>query len=483
MAFSQAAVQTVSYRPGKISPPKLAREYRAAWVATVSNIDWPSTNSLNAAQQKNELLAILDRAKLLGLNTVIFQVRPACDALYPSKLEPWSEYLTGTMGMPPQPYYDPLAFAIEEAHRRGLELHAWFNPYRAMHYSSKSSVSATHISKIRPELVRQYGRMLWLDPGEKDVQEHSLNVVMDVVKRYHIDGVHFDDYFYPYKEKDRSGQDIDFPDASSWERFGKKSNLSRDDWRRQNVDQFIQKVHRSIAEAKPWVKFGISPFGIWRPGYPAQIKGLDAYSSLYADSRKWLLNGWADYLAPQLYWAIDAPQQSFPALLDWWARNNPKDRHLVPGLNSAQTRGKWKPGEITSQIRITRQQFGADGHAHWNMRSLMGNSSLATALRRDTYQEPALVPPMNWLARSAPQKPKLRAADLQGQHRFTWMPSDQTPLRCWVIQVKRGASWTTEILPADQRSVVLSLAPGAVAVTAVDRYGNASAAAALEKVR
>ena len=191
------------------------REMRGAWVATVSNIDWPSTNTLSTAEQKSELLAILDRAAELHLNTLIFQVRPGCDALYASDLEPWSEYLTGTMGKAPEPFYDPLAFAIEEAHKRGLELHAWFNPYRARHRSAKSPLSPDHIGVTRPSLVKKYGDELWLDPGEREVQEHSLKVVMDVLERYDVDGIHFDDYFYPYKEKSYSGKDLDFPDDAT----------------------------------------------------------------------------------------------------------------------------------------------------------------------------------------------------------------------------------------------------------------------------
>ena len=290
-----------TYQPSSISPPKPIREFRAAWVATVANIDWPSRKDLTTAEQKTELLAILDRAQRLRLNTVIFQVRPACDAMYASAIEPWSEYLTGTMGKPPEPYYDPLTFAVEEAHKRGLELHAWFNPYRAHHQGARSPISASHVSKTRPQLVRQYGKYLWLDPGEKDVQDYSLSVVMDVVKRYDIDGVHFDDYFYPYKEKDDEGRTLDFPDQASWTRFGAGGKLGRDDWRRENVNIFIERLYRSIKAVKPAVKFGVSPFGIWRPNNPPQIQGYDAYANLYADSRKWLAKGWVDYFAPQLF--------------------------------------------------------------------------------------------------------------------------------------------------------------------------------------
>jgi len=278
-------LRAATYEPANVAPPKLMREFRAAWVATVANIDWPSSKGLTTAEQKAELLAILDRAAQLRLNAIIFQVRPACDALYASELEPWSEFLTGTMGKAPQPYYDPLALAVEEAHKRGLELHAWFNPYRAGHSSSKSPVPANHVSREHPQWVRRYGSQLWLDPGEKEVQDYSLRVVMEVVRSYNIDGVHFDDYFYPYPEKDGRGQVIPFPDSSSWRRYKEAGGrLGREDWRRENVNLFVMRVSQSVHATKPWVKFGISPFGIWRPGSPPQVKGLDAYEALFADS-------------------------------------------------------------------------------------------------------------------------------------------------------------------------------------------------------
>jgi uncharacterized lipoprotein YddW (UPF0748 family) len=317
-------VWSATYQECSIKPPIPMREFRAAWVATVANIDWPSRKGLTTAEQKAELLAIVERAAQLKLNAIVFQVRPACDALYASEIEPWSEFLTGTMGKAPEPYYDPLAYVIDEAHKRGIELHAWFNPYRAGHPSAKSPVSARHVTRTHPELVRHYGKQLWLDPGEKEVQEYSLSVVMDVVRRYDVDGVHFDDYFYPYKEIDRSGNEMEFPDEASWKRFGAGGKLERDDWRRENVNAFVEKVYASIKATKPWVKFGISPFGIWKPENPPQIKGFDAYSKLYADSRKWLMKGWVDYFAPQLYWSIASEEQSFPVLLKWWSQQNSK---------------------------------------------------------------------------------------------------------------------------------------------------------------
>ena len=234
---------------------EIPREFRAAWVATVANIDWPSKPGLNAAEQQAEALALLDSAVLLNLNAIVLQVRPQCDALYESNLEPWSYFLTGEPGKAPEPYYDPLSFWVKEAHARGLELHAWFNPYRAHHPAGEQN--AASITQTDPDMVREIDKgYYWLDPALTTTQDHSYHVVMDVVKRYDIDGVHFDDYFYPYS-------DIEFPDLELWESYIQSGGtLSRNDWRREQVNQFIQRVYAGIKDVKPWVKFGISPFGI-----------------------------------------------------------------------------------------------------------------------------------------------------------------------------------------------------------------------------
>jgi len=490
------AKTAATYEPSSVSPPKPMREFRAAWVATVANIDWPSRKGLATAEQKAELSAIFERAAQLKLNAVIIQVRPACDALYPSEIEPWSEYLTGVMGKPPDPFYDPLNFAIEAAHQRGLELHAWFNPYRAGHPSAKSTIAPNHISKTRPHLVRQYGKYLWLDPGEREVQDYSLSVVMDVLKRYDIDGVHFDDYFYPYKEKDRSGNELDFPDDPSWQRFGAGRKLSRDDWRRENVNGFIQRVYASIKATKPWVKFGISPFGIWRPENPPQIRGYDAYSKLYADSRKWLAKGWIDYFAPQLYWGIQPPDQSFPVLLKWWAQQNARGRHLFPGLDATKTvtqsgeaiysDNRWNAEEIVNQIRLTRKQTGADGHVHWNMKSLMRNHGLAEALEKEVYAQPALVPAYPWLGRERLGKPSIAVSGAEGASRLqlNWGLSGPAQPWLWVLQTRNSGEWKTDIFPARKSSQLWKgAAPEIVAISAVDRNGNISPSAALQLKR
>lgn len=459
--------------------PAVPREFRAAWVASVSHIDWPSAKGLTVEQQKAELLAILDRAAQLHLNAVILQVRPAADALYQSQLEPWSEVLSGTMGQAPAPLYDPLAFAVEEAHQRGLELHAWFNPYRAAHPSSKSA-APDHITQTHPELVRAYGKGLVLDPGLKATQDHVIAVISDVVRRYDIDGVHIDDYFYPYKVKDEAAQVLDFPDAATYADYrGAGGALARDDWRRDNVNTLIRRLHEAIKAEKKWVKFGISPFGIWRPGNPAQIKGMDAFADIYADSRLWLQNGWLDYLTPQLYWRVEPPAQSYPVLLKWWTEQNVLQRHLWPGNFSS----RWTPEEIVAQIKATRAQPGAGGNVHFSMRSLIKpDSPLSAALLNDVYAAPALVPASPWIDALAPASPKLRVdAGAAGATHIAWQPGDAEKPWLWIVQARQDGAWSTQILPGAQEAAqdfaAGANAPDLIAVSAVDRCGNQSAPA------
>lgn len=380
--------------------PKAPREFRAVWVATVDNIDWPSKRTLTTDQQKTELIRILDKVVALNMNAVILQVRPSCDSLYDSKLEPWSEFLTNKQGQAPNPYYDPLKFAVDEAHKRGLELHAWFNPYRAKHPAMKGDLAPSHIRNTHPNLAKSYGRYLWLDPGEPEVQKRSLDVMLDVVKRYAIDGVHIDDYFYPYAERGADGKTIPFPDQDSYAKYGKGLSLS--DWRRKNVDDFIQRLYAGIKRTKRSVKFGISPFGIYRPNVPEGIKaGVDQYEDLSADALKWFRNGWCDYFTPQLYWPIKQTPQSYPVLLKWWASQNAKGRHLWPGNFTGRVRtddGNWPPQEIVDQIEITRKTPGATGNVHFSMRVFMLNAQgLNDVLLAGPYKEKALIPASPWL--------------------------------------------------------------------------------------
>ncbi len=461
-----------SYEPGNAVPPPPAREFRAAWITEVAtNADWPSKPGLPVAQQKAELISLLDRAQQLHLNAIFFQVRPACDAMYASELEPWSEKITGTQGKAPQPFYDPLAFAIAEAHRRGLELHAWINPFRASHPEAKSPASTNQIVWTHPELIRRYGDQVWLDPGEPAAQAHTLAVVLDVVNRYDVDGIVFDDYFYPYPIKNLVGHTLDFPDDASWQKYGMKSGLSRADWRRNNVNQFVQKVSQEIKIAKPDVQFGISPFGIWRPQNPPQVKGLDAYGSLYADARLWLANGWVDYLAPQLYWPVASPGQSFPVLFNWWRAQNPKGRHVFAAVEDT----KFPAEEITRQIQAVRTQTSVSGEIHFHLRSVTGNPALAAAVQA-RYAQPALVPPSPWIRFVPPEKTDLFAATENSVTAIRWaIPESGTP-RWWLLQVRMTNNWTTDVLPGTQTSRILyNSNPDAISIRAVDRLGNLGA--------
>jgi uncharacterized lipoprotein YddW (UPF0748 family) len=261
------------------------------------------------------------------------------------------------------------------------------NPYRARHPSSKSEISEQHVSKANPTMAVKYGKHIWLDPGQKAVQDYSLKVIMDIVKRYDVDGIHMDDYFYPYREKNSEGEEVDFPDEPSWMEFvGEGGLISRDDWRRENVNSLIQRTYKAIKAEKQWVKFGVSPFGIWQPGFPQQIQGFNAYEQIYCDSKKWLNEGWLDYVAPQLYWKIEAPAQSYPVLLQWWVDQNTHGRHIWVGNFTSRVNDQWEPEEIVNQVKATREQQGASGNIHFSMKPLLQNrGNLTDELAKTVY--------------------------------------------------------------------------------------------------
>ena len=457
------------------APPEPLRELRAAWVATVANIDWPSRPGLSTGEQQREAIAMLDRLAELNFNAVIFQVRPHCDALYASDLEPWSAYLTGREGRAPEPYYDPLEFWIREAHARGMQLHAWFNPYRAQHPSRPGPPAETSVLNTHPELAVTLGDgdYRWLDPARDEVRAWSTRVVMDVVERYDVDGVHFDDYFYPYASYSGGA---DFPDEDTYaEYLAIGGHRDRSGFRRQAVDVFIQGLDRALEGSG--VHFGISPFGIWRPGHPPGIQGLDQYEALYADARRWLVEGWVDYLMPQLYWPIAQAPQSFPVLLGWWTRQNPRDRHVWPGTSIARMRREGGATELVNQVMITRG-FAPDGPGIclFSARHLMPeDSALAAALREGPFARPALPPETPWLEGRRVRRPALTADD-EG---LAITPDGPPPL-AWLIEERRGAAWRQRIVPGTTERVDWTgERPGLVVVRGVDRRGALGSSARL----
>jgi uncharacterized lipoprotein YddW (UPF0748 family) len=458
--------------------PKAAAEFRAAWVATVANINWPSKPGLSTEKQQQEAIALLDFLKSHNFNAVIFQVRPQADALYQSSLEPWSYYLSGTQGKAPEPFYDPLEFWTNAAHDRGLELHIWLNPYRA-HHVSGGPVTDSSLVKRRPELVTYLKEgYWWFDPALKGTQDHSAAVVMDLVRRYDIDGVHFDDYFYPYPAYNLNE---DFPDSTSWKEYQQGGGkLSKADWRRSNVNTFIERVYREIKAEKSHVKFGLSPFGVWRPGYPGGIQGMDQYNVLYADAKLWLNEGWIDYFTPQLYWPINRIPLSFPVLLGWWEGENKKARHLWPGINVGGDTSARNVNEIMSQIMISRGMLPqSSGVVHWSISSVTRNPNMAKGLLDGPYRKPALVPATKWLDNTPPAPPTVTTQKNGDSLSVNWTHGQSSDVFRWVVYYQYGAAWDYTIVNRNDRSFGLKLSSGdkkltRVAVTAVDRMGNES---------
>ena len=485
LAFLLSACSTSK----KIAPislnntPKAMQEFRAAWVATVDNINWPSKPGLTNEQQQKEAIALLDFLQKHNFNAVILQVRPQADALYKNDLEPWSYYLTGEQGKAPNPLYDPLEFWIKEAHDRGLELHVWLNPYRAYHPKG-GNISDQSIVKTNPNLVLYLKQgYWWMDPSQKEVQDITTNVVIDLVKRYDIDGVHFDDYFYPYPEYNLKE---DFPDSTSWSAYQKSGGkLSKSDWRRKSVNDLIERIYHEMKATKPYVKFGISPFGIWRPGYPESISGFDQYETLYADAKLWLNKGWIDYFSPQIYWPIKRYAQSFPVLLGWWQSENTLQRHLWPGISVGRDTSTKTVDETINQIMIARGMLPkSKGVLHWSISSDVKNTNLAKALDDGPYKQGALVPASPWLDNIAPENPLASFNKTQDSLQITWSHNNEADVFRWVVYYKYGNTWNYKILNRNERMLQLKssilgsdktiIAINAIAVTAVDRTGNES---------
>lgn len=497
LTFGTARVRGPSVMP---PPPAVTREFRAAFVTPIWDRGfrgWPSAPGLSPDSQRAELRSLLDRAASAGLNAVILHVRLAGDAMYPTHLAPWSAFLSERSGQAPSPSYDPLAYAVAEAHARGLQLHAWFNPFRAMLPRFAGKASASHVTRKHPEWIRKYGKQTWIDPGIPAARRHVLDVVLDAVRRYDIDGIHIDDYFYPYREsrvvtrrvrgrRVRSLVDIQFPDAATWARYGKgKGFATRDDWRRANIDDFVQSMYSGVKAIRPGVLVGISPFGIWRSGTPDGVRGLDAFGEIYADSRKWLARGWLDYLAPQLYWQVGGYQDRFRALDAWWRRENTLGRHIWPAIYSAHVYGgydAWPLNEIRTQVLTLRDARATDeppGHVHFRLVALFENDAELARTLASSYRDRAVVPAFPWLASAPPAAPVVSAPTRDGPAKFTVAPGDSISVRWWVIQTRgRDGAWTTTLRFASEKSgdeiTAGTNVSDAIAVTALGIAGVAS---------
>ena len=479
------------------APPK--RELRGVWIATVENIDWPSNRNLSAEQQRREYRRMLDAQQRLGINAVFVQVRPAADAFYQSDIEPWSKWLTGQQGK--SPGYDPLPFLIAEAHARGMEFHAWFNPYRASLDSVTRRLAPNHPFRQHPDWFLRYGGKLLFNPGLPEVRQYITQVILDVVRRYDLDGVHFDDYFYPYPEPRQI-----LHDEAAYAQFN-PDHLSLDDWRRQNVNLLIQGLHADIRATKRWVKFGISPFGVWmnksaHPDGSDTRAGQPSYANLYADTRLWLQQGWIDYVVPQLYWSSNFRLVPYPVLLEWWTRNH-FGRHLYIGqgayrmLENTRSDTTWRnPRELARQVHLNRSYpTEVSGSVFFSAKSLMANPlHAADTLRQNLFRYPALIPTMPWLDAVPPRPAQhLVLARVPAAVALTWQPgppaTDGDEARYFVVY--RFAQGETPS-PDDPRHILALVpqAPGnptlvdttarpgteyAYYVTAVDRLHNESA--------
>lgn len=435
------------------------REFRAAWIQSVNG----QFKGMSADKMKRTLSQQLDALHEAGINVVIFQVRPESDALYESRLEPWSRFMTGVQGQAPSPYWDPLEYMVEECHRRGMELHAWVNPYRAK-TTLKNELAPGHVYHIHPEWFVTYGDQLYFNPALPESRRHICMVVSDIVVRYDVDGIHMDDYFYPYPVAGK-----DFPDDEDYKRMG-LGFASKADWRRHNVNMLIEDLHYKIREIKPWVKFGVSPFGIYRnrstDPLGSNTNGLQNYDDLYADVLLWANEGWIDYTIPQVYWHIGHPRADYAELVDWWARNT-GNRPLVIGQSVENTVKNVDPdnpaiNQLPAKMKLTRKYQTISGNCFWPASAVVNNDGrIADALRREYHKYPALVPVFDFMDREIPSKPRrLKTAWTSDGYMLFWAPPKddgdemQRAFRYVVYRFDRG-----EEVDLDDPSHIVGITP------------------------
>ena len=478
----------------QVTNPK--NEFRAVWIATVANIDWPKSSIDNVAKQKADFIEILDAYKKLNYNAVIVQIRSVGDAFYPSQYAPWSRFLTGKEGNAPKPYFDPLAWMIAESHARGFEFHAWLNPYRATMDLNTAILSPQHDYFKHPEWMIKYGDKYYYNPALPEVSDRLTAVVDEVVKNYDIDAIHFDDYFYPYRIKGEV-----FNDLASYQKYG--NGLSIENFRRSNVNNLVKNISISIKKIKPWVQFGISPFGVWRnksvdPKGSETEAGQTNYDDLFADPIAWMDNNWIDYLVPQLYWSVNHPKASYSKLLRWWSENS-KNTAIYIGNGSykinADSDKKWSnPNEIPDQINITRTYKNVQGNAFFSAKSFLNrNQSVTKLLLENQYKYPALpnvvpnlirkvaeVPTVNSIAKNAISSRFNVTYPLNSSVRYVMIygPTTQT-----VLDINDPSQIIDKIAFNDKKEALEVVIPSykldksnTCAVTFIDFYGNESEA-------
>lgn len=469
------AMTTDAAAPVDLIELGLERELRGVWVATVSNIDFPRTARLTPEQATAELEAIVARTATAGLNAIFFQVRPESDALYASTLEPWSRFLTGTQGR--DPGYDPLATLLALAHARRIEVHAWINPYRGL--TSASVTPATnHVTRTLSQHAIRYGDGVVMDPGAPAVRAHLGAVVRELLEKYPLDGLHLDDYFYPYPDANSTP----FPDDDSYDAYVAGGGaMDRGDWRRDNVNTLVRELHALVLEVRPAARFGISPFGIYRNGVPPGIRGLDAYATIYCDAVKWMQEGWVDYLAPQLYWPTTQTAQSYTTLSAWWASTSTAGRHIFPGHSIARlgSSAAWTVEEMRLQVETTRalRDQGALGDLFFSYRQLAADlEGVFGLMQRELYPRPALPPPVP-RALPVPAPPTLTASagaiDIAHDARAT--------LTGLVVYQQILGAWSVYRV-LDRDTTRLDVAAGAWAIAALGP-GSVESAARLVDVR
>ena len=450
--------------------PGVRREFRGVWVATAWNIDWPTKPGLSTAAQQSEVRYLLDRATALGLNAVVLQVRSEADAIYPTE-QPWSRSLTGTPGAAPDPAYDPLQYWIREAHRRGLELHAWINPFRAQ--SSSRPVAAEHVSRTDPQLVVQYGDQHWIDPGQAGSIAHVLRVVDDLLNRYDLDGLQLDDYFYPYPVRDEDGAVLEFPDKASWEAYLQAGGqLPRDDWRRSRVNRLISSIRARVRRLRPDIRFGISPFGLPGHGLMPEVQGLDQYSELYAEPQLWAERSWCDYLSPQLYWRTADSKRAFGVLLNHWSGLQKSQLQIWPGLYAsavADAKNGWTGEEIAEQIRLTRERLEVPGHLHFSARALLRDESeLFEELRQTVYQDAAAVPVRAGIAERTENEPGVSISGAKLSVRAAGVRP-----RRWCLQARdRSGQWRQWLFSGQLDQLLIPSGSVELAVSELDHLSR-----------